>query len=114
MVVCNSRLSSTLSLRIETEFLTRDAEIGCGIVCGCLPILPAFFRQFKMGSTKAASHMNTHLRNRIHGTPSKDSTNSTYDGSVTVVGDAFGSRMLKGRYLELEELPAEPRGLQHC
>jgi len=67
-----------------------------------------------MGSTKAASHMNTHLRNRIHGTPSKGSTNSTYDGSVMVVGDAFDPRMLKGRYLELEELPAEPRGLQHC
>ncbi len=47
-----------------------DAEVGSGIVCGCLPVIPAFFRHFGGRGANEQSPLNTHLRKKAQGSSS--------------------------------------------
>lgn len=80
----------------------RDAEVGCGIVCGCLPVFPAFFRHFRTKGSGVTPHINTHLREKVKG-----SSSFSTDKRVIAWGEPSKSCAINSRYVELDDLKAD-------
>ncbi|MCJ1458495.1 hypothetical protein MMC28_008868, partial [Mycoblastus sanguinarius] len=76
------------------------AEIASGILCGCLPVLPQFFRHFL---PKIASKISTFRQTKSPSHISKKYGSSAHTGKTASWQDPYDPRLLQGNYLELGE-----------
>lgn len=89
-----------------------DAEITAGIICGCVPTVPAFFRHVVQGKARFSSRrrineyrtsQNYHKSKELSPTNSGPSVTSPRS-IVTPWEDTYvNPRILQGSYLELED-----------
>lgn len=81
--------------------LFRAAEISCGILCGCLPVIPRFFRHFNFRLPFRLGSI-SHAWKR--GSPINPSPVNSTAGKHSVPGRAsWSSQKIKGTYLELDK-----------
>lgn len=76
----------------------RNAEIASGILCGCLPVLPQFFRHFV---PKLVSKISTF---RLGRSPLEKYKGASSTGRPAPWEEPYDPRLLQGPYLELGQL----------
>lgn len=100
----------------------RDAEITAGIICGCMPVLPAFYRHVFQTKSRFSSGRRTKdfrtsqiYRKSKELSPSKSGPSTGNSRSVVAPWEDcdVDCRILQGSYLELDDKAVGPdRGLQ--
>lgn len=92
--------------------ICRDAEITAGIICGCMPVLPAFYRhvvqvksRFSSGRRTKDFRTSQNYRKSKELSPSKSGPSVSNPRSIVAPwedGDVE-TRILQGSYLELDD-----------
>ena len=97
--------------------MCRDAEITAGIICGCMPVLPAFYRHVvqlksRFGSGRRTKDFRTsqnyHKSKEL--SPSKSGPSTGNSRSIVAPwedGDV-DTRIIQGSYLELDDKAVGP------
>lgn len=97
--------------------MCRDAEITAGIICGCMPVLPAFYRHVvQLKSRLSSGHRTKDFRTSQNYHKSKEVSPSNSGPSIgnlrSIVapwedGD-IDNQILQGSYLELDDKAVGP------
>lgn len=78
------------------ENFSRDAEMASGIICGCMPVMPQFFRHFM---PRIRSRFSSYRRSKAASDPAGLPSN---ENVVAPWGKFDDSRKLKSRYLDVD------------
>lgn len=102
--------------------ICRDAEITAGIICGCMPVLPAFYRHIVQVKSRFSSGRRTkdyrtsqNYRKSKELSPSKGGPSMSNSRSIVAPWEDVDvdTRILQGSYLELDDKAVGPDpGLQ--
>ena len=99
---CSLDVSISFEIRLLLwEILTSDhsvAEIASGIICGCLPVVPQFFRIFV---PKIASKITAIRQSKSSSQGSRKYGSSLRNGRAALWHDPHDPRLLQASYLEL-------------
>lgn len=97
--------------------MCRDAEITAGIICGCMPVLPAFYRHVvqlksRLGSGRRTKDLRTSQNYRKSKEVSPSNSGPSIGNSRSIVapwedGD-IDDQILQGSYLELDDKAVGP------
>lgn len=97
--------------------ICRDAEITAGIICGCMPVLPAFYRhvvQFKSRMSSGRRTKDFRTSQNYHKSKEVSPSNSgpSIGNSRSIVApwedDDINNQILQGSYLELDDKAVGP------
>lgn len=81
---------------VPADIFSRDAEIASGIICGCMPVVPQFFRHFM---PKIKSHFSSYHRSKV----ASDSAGVPSGENVVTPWEEFDdSQKLKGQYVDID------------
>lgn len=93
----SSALSISGSIMMLADFLSRDAEMASGIICGCMPVMPQFFRHFL---PKIKSHFTSYNRSRAES--ASRGIQSAADPTVPSWNNYNDSHKLKGKDFDID------------
>lgn len=97
--------------------MCRDAEITAGIICGCMPVLPAFYRHVvqlksRVGSGRRTKDFRTsqnyHKSKELNPSKSGPSTGNSRSIVAPWEDGDVDDRIIQGSYLELDDKAVGP------